>query len=251
MVNEALPAGGGRLERRAERRRPSAGRMLVPRLDDRTPQGLPRGFAPLTFRVIPDGCALRVDRGWTFPRTTSEISDLGRAARLPQPLPQPRASFPSPRYRRSAMQIDRSRQGRCFGNSHPGTRIERHSAAGDAQGSPLGELMFVRWQRYRSRALNREPSDERAGRSAVLIETVRIDDRPRQKHAAFLGSVSIDGSDRAEFWYGVTMRLDWLGNLLSPQEREQIGSAIAKRVEGRLLTEGELRQFEQQRDPAA
>ena len=112
--------------------------------------------------------------------------------------------------------------------------------------------MFVRWQRYRSRALSRKRSDERARRSAVLVETIRIDGKPRgQKHVAFLGSVYIDGSDRADFWYSVTMRLNWLGDLLSPQEREQIGSAIAKRVEGRLLTEGELRQFEQQRDPAA
>ena len=149
------------------------------------------------------------------------------------------------------MPIYRPRQGRCFGNSHPGTRIERHSAVGAAQGSPLSELMFVRWQRYRSRALNRERSDERARRSAVLIETIRIDGKPRQQHVAFLGSVSIDGSDRVAFWYGVTLRLNWLGNRLSPEEREQIGSAIAKRVEGRLLTEGELRQFEQQRDPAA
>ena len=108
--------------------------------------------------------------------------------------------------------------------------------------------MYVRWQRQRSRARDerqRERNDARPRLKAVLVETVRVDGKPRQKHIAFLGSVSIDGRDIRRFWYDVTTRLDRLGNRVSAEECERIGAAIAERVGGRLMTALELEQFEQ------
>jgi hypothetical protein len=108
--------------------------------------------------------------------------------------------------------------------------------------------MFVRWQLYRSQARNKHVRANRAGSArlrAVLVEAVRIDGRPRQKHVAVLGSTSIDGSDRPRFWYDVTTRLDRLR--LSRQERERIGAAIAKKVGGQLLTKAQIKQFERKR----
>ena len=110
--------------------------------------------------------------------------------------------------------------------------------------------MYVRWQQYRSQARDqrqRERNDQRARLKATLVKNVRINGEPRQKHVAFLGSMSIDGSDRPRFWYDVTTRLARLSNRLSPAEREQIGAAIAKRVGGSLLTQAQVVEFEHRR----
>lgn len=73
----------------------------------------------------------------------------------------------------------------------------------------LGNLihygMYVRWQTYRSQALNpwqRKGNDKRARLKAILVESVRIDGKPRQKHIAFLGSFGQEGKERQP-WFAV------------------------------------------------
>jgi|SRR5262249_8051855 len=108
--------------------------------------------------------------------------------------------------------------------------------------------MFVRWQTYRSKARERwqrEHNDKRARLKAILVESVRVDGKPRHKHIAFLGSTSIDGSDRPRFWREVTTELNRLQ--LSSAERARIGAAIAKKVPGKLLTKAQLRKAERRR----
>ena len=93
--------------------------------------------------------------------------------------------------------------------------------------------MFVSWRLYRSQArgkLQRERNDARARLKAVLVESVWLDGKPRQKYIAFLGSTSIDGSDWRSFWYGVITTLDRLGNRVSPQDRQRIVAAITRRL---------------------
>jgi hypothetical protein len=110
--------------------------------------------------------------------------------------------------------------------------------------------MFVRWQLYRSQARSRshrEHNDKHARLKAILVESVRVDGKPRQKHVAFLGSMSLDGGDRPRFCYDVTTKLNRLSNRISSQERERIGEAISKKVGGRLLTKAELAKFERLR----
>jgi hypothetical protein len=111
--------------------------------------------------------------------------------------------------------------------------------------------MFVRWQLYRSQALtrhHRKRNDERARLKAVLVESVRVDGKPRQKHIAFLGSTSIDGGDRRRFWYEVTTSLDRLDNRVSPQDRKRIVAAITKRLGERPPTRAQTEQFKRDRD---
>ena len=111
--------------------------------------------------------------------------------------------------------------------------------------------MFVRWQLYRSQALNsyhRKHNDARARLKAVLVESVRIEGKPRQNHIAFLGSTSINGSDRPRFWYEVMRSLDRLGNRMLPQERQRIVAAISKRLGEPSPTRSEMAQFERERD---
>ena len=53
-------------------------------------------------------------------------------------------------------------------------------------------------------------TDKHARINAVLVESVRVDGKPRQKHIAFLGSLSIDriGNPPDRFWYDVATRLN-------------------------------------------
>jgi hypothetical protein len=108
--------------------------------------------------------------------------------------------------------------------------------------------MYVRWQLHRSQARSRsvrEHNDKRARLKAILVESVRVDGKPVQKHIVVLGSTSIDGGDRPQFWYEVTTQLRRLR--ISPQDRLRIGEAIGKKVGGRLMTKGEQAKFSRRR----
>ena len=90
--------------------------------------------------------------------------------------------------------------------------------------------MYVRWQ---SRARKRRGGSPLL--TAVLVECRRIDGRPRQRTVAYLGSIREGGIESTlarlvKFWLGVTERLDQLGDAITPEERERIEAALAKRV---------------------
>jgi hypothetical protein len=113
--------------------------------------------------------------------------------------------------------------------------------------------MFVRWQTYRSQALypwHPEGNDRRARLKAILVESVRVDGKPRQKHIAFLGSIASNslGKPGPRFWYDVTLKLKRLGNRIGPEDYERVIASIAAKVGGRPLTEPELEQFERERE---
>jgi hypothetical protein len=105
--------------------------------------------------------------------------------------------------------------------------------------------MFIRWQRYRSKALIPWRA-ERTRLKAILVESVRVDGKPRQKHIAFLGSIANDkaiaGTAGMRFWSGVTAKLKRLGNRTGAEDYERIVGSIAAKVGGRP-TEAELEQF--------
>jgi hypothetical protein len=79
--------------------------------------------------------------------------------------------------------------------------------------------MFIRWLSYTSRAKldhirNRRREDSRL--TPVLVESVRIDGKPRQRHIATLPSITARRSP-CRFWEGVTGKLNALGNRLLPR----------------------------------
>jgi len=56
-------------------------------------------------------------------------------------------------------------------------------------------FMFVRWKQDKSQArdpYHRARKDNAACLKAILVESVRIDGKPRQKHITFLGSIHRD-----------------------------------------------------------
>jgi hypothetical protein len=117
--------------------------------------------------------------------------------------------------------------------------------------------MYVRWQKYRSQARGerqRQRKDECARLKAVLVESVRVDGKPRQRHIAFLASLEtgrdrrkdlakdakdaryfehctrMELSGRARFWITVGEVLDRLDNRIAPEDRARIEASIAERV---------------------
>jgi hypothetical protein len=96
--------------------------------------------------------------------------------------------------------------------------------------------MFVRWQSRKKTRLVRlgrgETGDTRW--TATVVEAVRIDGKPRQKHVACLGSIYesrfASTGGRAAFWNMVTDRLDGLDDRIRPSERRAVEIAIARKV---------------------
>jgi len=96
--------------------------------------------------------------------------------------------------------------------------------------------MFIRWQITTAV----DPENDRM--RAILLESVRIDGKPRQRHIAFLGSVpyrDCNLEDRWHFWMIAYPVLARLGNRLSTTQRDTIAKALAERV--RPLTLAQVR----------
>jgi hypothetical protein len=92
--------------------------------------------------------------------------------------------------------------------------------------------MFIRWQAHRTR--DRIRRTERIRWAVILVESKRIDGKPRQRHVAYLGSFDDSYLERicvrGFFLKKVADRLDRLGNRISPDARSRIDAAIAKRL---------------------
>jgi hypothetical protein len=69
---------------------------------------------------------------------------------------------------------------------------------------------------------------------AVLVESPWIDRRTRQRHIAFLGSITESQIDvarqRRYFWDAIGKKLDKLGKLITPKDRKKIEAAVALKV---------------------
>jgi hypothetical protein len=93
-------------------------------------------------------------------------------------------------------------------------------------------MCFVRWKIRESesrRNLKRSPRCK-----ALLVEAVRINGQPRQRHIAFLASYKIDAIDeistRALFWQRASARLDQLADRISPEMRKKTEVELARHV---------------------
>jgi len=106
------------------------------------------------------------------------------------------------------------------------------------------QAMYVRWQ-FRDHAS--------PGWRAILVESVRSNGAPRQRHIAYLGSIYSEHIERlgarVAFWDRVLAALDKLHNRLSEADRAQIVAAVARKVEGPPTPE-QREQAEQQREQA-
>jgi hypothetical protein len=100
--------------------------------------------------------------------------------------------------------------------------------------------MFVRWQQYKSVLRKGEHYGQQDRIGAVLVESVRVDGKPRHRHVAFLGSLITwrpdhhyygwNGGIIVRFWQRLSERLDKLHNRITLQEREMIVAALSKRI---------------------
>jgi hypothetical protein len=94
--------------------------------------------------------------------------------------------------------------------------------------------MFVRWQR-------REQKQKRPGLraethlAAILIESVHVDGKWRQRHIAYLSGITEEKiiesiGARSHFWRQVDERLQGLPTPLTDLERSRIVTALADKV---------------------
>ncbi len=95
--------------------------------------------------------------------------------------------------------------------------------------------MFVRWQKRRrgSRAFGLARGKD-VHWAAVLVESNRVDGKPRQQHIAYLGGITDSGieiaAQRAWFWQEVAHQFDRLANRISRDDRRRLEATIAKKV---------------------
>ena len=93
--------------------------------------------------------------------------------------------------------------------------------------------MFIRWQKYRSVAYWKKNTPITRIK-AVLIEAVRIDGEPRQKHIALIASYQPSQLDqistRSIFWRHARQQLDRIGDQITPEDRSKVEAALAQRV---------------------
>jgi hypothetical protein len=86
---------------------------------------------------------------------------------------------------------------------------------------------------------------------AVLVEAVRVDGRPRQRHIAYLGGIAgnriADAEACWQFWKAVTERLNRLGNRISEEEQGKIIAVITAKV-GEPPTQQQLDDALRERD---
>jgi hypothetical protein len=104
--------------------------------------------------------------------------------------------------------------------------------------------MYVRWQ---SRKLNKSTRWRKRGDvywRATLVENVRVDGKPTQRHIAYLGGITERNialekpAHRIYFWSGVEQNLAVLN--FSAKERTAIMQVIAKKVP--CVTSGQYQQ---------
>jgi hypothetical protein len=108
----------------------------------------------------------------------------------------------------------------------------------DATAQPVGD-------RRRESVRSRQRADGSTGHdvrwSAVLVQAVRIDGKPRQRNVAFLASITESAIaesgtrlsallEHVQFWDRVDERLNRLGDRPTSEERRRVEAAIARRV---------------------
>lgn len=96
--------------------------------------------------------------------------------------------------------------------------------------------MFIKWQ-TRSRVRSTKHLGDLL--TCSLVESCRVDGKPRHRVVAYLGSVRdmLHSNHRIAFWNNVQYRLDQIG--LEPDARAKIEATIAMRVPHTLEAERE------------
>ena len=99
--------------------------------------------------------------------------------------------------------------------------------------------MFIRWQSrkreiyYSHWGRNADPYGD-VHWNAVLVESLRINGKPRQKHIANLCGFTEyqikHPAQQVRVWEHAIKTLDRLGNRITPEQRRQVEAALAKRI---------------------
>lgn len=145
---------------------------------------------------------------------------------------------------------------RCIGSSDKASRgvvDKKRRAATNLYTTEIA--MFIRWQKRKRRipaygSWGKQVADVESSWGfvyvrpntskqdihwrAILVEAVRTDSKPSQRHIAYLGGITDSAieiaAQRAHFWANVSEKLDHLANRVSSEDRTRIEQAIAEKV---------------------
>jgi hypothetical protein len=115
--------------------------------------------------------------------------------------------------------------------------------------------MYVRWQSYEHKKPEpRKYSTEKRRYDvlwrAILVESVRVNGKSRNRHIAYLGGITNeeqkDPERRRRFWKRVLKRLLLLANRVSPEDHAKIIASITKKVKGPIPTREEMPKMDQE-----
>jgi hypothetical protein len=96
--------------------------------------------------------------------------------------------------------------------------------------------MYVRWRRVTQRRQHVERCSWNmpAAAHVLLVESVSVDGKPRQRHVAYLGVFhnhsEQDVNYRAWWWHRMSAKLDALGKRIPPDQRPHIEAILAEKV---------------------
>jgi hypothetical protein len=111
--------------------------------------------------------------------------------------------------------------------------------------------MYIRWQSRKRTIAAFGYGREDIGWRAILVESVRVDGKPKQRHVAYLvgfteSALTIPAQQRF-VWDRVEARLKHLSNRISAEDRDAIMKALVKKI-GKPPTKAQRAVFDRERE---
>jgi hypothetical protein len=111
--------------------------------------------------------------------------------------------------------------------------------------------MYIRWQSRKRKSQFGSYRDLEMAWRAILVESVRVDGKPKQRHIGYLvgfteSAIAIPAQQRF-VWDRIEVRLARIGNRISAEDRETIIASITEKI-GPPPTREQREELDRQRE---
>jgi hypothetical protein len=95
--------------------------------------------------------------------------------------------------------------------------------------------MYIRWQSRKRNRAKFGGGHQDIGWSAILVESVRVDGKPKQQHVAYLAgftesAIAAHPAQQRFVWDRIEDKLKRLGNRISDEDRDAIVKAVIQKI---------------------